>query len=590
MLRSHTCGELRLEAVGTEAVLAGWVQRARDHGGLIFVDLRDRYGVTQVVFDPAHSNLAHSQAESLRKEFCIQVIGRVRKRTSDQLNPKIATGDVELLGLEIEVWNESPSPPFPIEDPSQAGLEVRQRYRYLDLRRPDVQRKLRKRARAAALVREVLTSLGFLEVETPMLVRSTPEGARDFVVPSRLHSGRFYALPQSPQIYKQFLMIGGCDRYFQLARCLRDEDLRQDRQFEFTQIDLEMSFAEEEDVLPVVEVMVDAICNEFGGLEQNTPFPRISHQESIERYGSDKPDLRLDLPMVDVSDLVLESDFEMIKRPLAAGGIAKVISPHLDLKRNYLDQLITLSRKYGAQGLAWWRVEECGMRLKSNLAKFFSLDLQARFIEHAGAAPGSYILMVAGEPSMVNPVLSQVRDRVALDFNMRGEGLRFCWVVDFPLFEKHPGTPLFPAHHPFTAPSTDSLQSLEGSPESARARAYDLVLNGVELGSGGVRIHSPKLQRRIFSILGLSDDEIEEQYGYFLQALEFGAPPHAGIALGFDRLVTLLLGETDIRETIAFPKSKSGESAMDGTPGRVVRDHLRELGLRLRGRKNFKST
>ncbi len=336
--------------------------------------------------------------------------------------------------------------------------------------------------------------------------------------------------------------------------------------------------------------MVDAICNEFGGLEQNTPFPRISHQESIERYGSDKPDLRLDLPMVDVSDLVLESDFEMIKRPLAAGGIAKVISPHLDLKRNYLDQLITLSRKYGAQGLAWWRVEECGMRLKSNLAKFFSLDLQARFIEHAGAAPGSYILMVAGEPSMVNPVLSQVRDRVALDFNMRGEGLRFCWVVDFPLFEKHPGTPLFPAHHPFTAPSTDSLQSLEGSPESARARAYDLVLNGVELGSGGVRIHSPKLQRRIFSILGLSDDEIEEQYGYFLQALEFGAPPHAGIALGFDRLVTLLLGETDIRETIAFPKSKSGESAMDGTPGRVVRDHLRELGLRLRGRKNFKST
>ncbi len=590
MLRSHTCGELRLEAVGTEAVLAGWVQRARDHGGLIFVDLRDRYGVTQVVFDPAHSNLAHSQAESLRQEFCIQVIGRVRKRTSDQLNPKIATGDVELLGLEIEVWNESPSPPFPIEDPSQAGLEVRQRYRYLDLRRPDVQRKLRKRARAAALVREVLTSLGFLEVETPMLVRSTPEGARDFVVPSRLHSGRFYALPQSPQIYKQFLMIGGCDRYFQLARCLRDEDLRQDRQFEFTQIDLEMSFAEEEDVLPVVEVMVDAICNEFGGLEQNTPFPRISHQESIERYGSDKPDLRLDLPMVDVSDLVLESDFEMIKRPLAAEGIAKVISPHLDLKRNYLDQLITLSRKYGAQGLAWWRVEECGMRLKSNLAKFFSLDLQARFIEHAGAAPGSYILMVAGEPSMVNPVLSQVRDRVALDFNMRGEGLRFCWVVDFPLFEKHPGTPLFPAHHPFTAPSTDSLQSLEGSPESARARAYDLVLNGVELGSGGVRIHSPKLQRRIFSILGLSDDEIEEQYGYFLQALEFGAPPHAGIALGFDRLVTLLLGETDIRETIAFPKSKSGESAMDGTPGRVVRDHLRELGLRLRGRKNFKST
>ena len=590
MLRSHTCGELRLEAVGTQAVLAGWVQRTRDHGGLIFVDLRDRYGVTQVVFDPAHSKLAHRQAEHLRKEFCIQVEGRVRERTPDQLNPKIATGDVEVLGLEIQVWNDSPPPPFPIEDPPQAGVEVRQRHRYLDLRRPEMQRKLRKRARAAAVVRQVLANHGLLEIETPMLVRSTPEGARDFIVPSRLHPGRFYALPQSPQIYKQLLMIGGCDRYFQMARCLRDEDLRQDRQFEFTQIDLEMSFAEEDDVLSLVEIMADDICGEFGALEQSAPFPRVTYQEALEKYGSDKPDLRLDLPMTDVSNLVLESDFEMIKRALAVGGVAKVISPDLDLGRNYLDQLIALSREWGAQGMAWWRVEEDGTRLKSNLAKFFSPELQGRIIERVGAEPGSYILMVAGDLAMVNLVLSQIRDRVALDFDLRAKGLRFCWVVDFPLFEKHPGTPMFPAHHPFTAPAADSLSTLESAPEAARARAYDLVLNGVELGSGGVRIHSPELQRRIFSILGLSDEEIEHQYGYFLQALEFGTPPHAGIALGFDRLVTLLLGETDIRETIAFPKSKSGESAMDGTPSTVASEHLIELGLRLRARKNFDIT
>lgn len=583
MIRTHTCGDLRESHIGQKVALAGWVQGTRDHGGLVFVDLRDRYGITQAVFDPDEGRQAHHAAGLLKRECCVRVEGVVAARPEERLNPGIETGGIEVRGHEVKVLGSSATPPFEITDRTDAGLDIRLANRVLDLRRPVMQRRLKARSLAAMAVRNFLHGAGFLEVETPTLVSSTPEGARDFVVPSRIHKGRFYALPQSPQIYKQLLMLAGCDRYFQLARCLRDEDLRQDRQFEFTQIDLEMSFVDQLDVQDVTEELVATLVAEITGRTVERPFERISYDDSLARFGSDKPDLRIGLEISDVSESMKLSQFRMVRDAVEAGARAKAIVAPPGLSKGYLNQLIDFAVAAGAGGLAWLRVSKDRSALEGNLAKYFEAGLQERLIEQLQAPAGSHVLIVADSEQVTNDVLPRVREKLADDFGLRDtDALKFLWVIDFPLFEGRDADGLLiPSHHPFTSPREEDIALLEHQPERARAGAYDLVLNGVELGSGSVRISDPRLQRQTFRLLGLTEEQIEAQYGFFLRALEFGAPPHAGIALGFDRLLALLLGEQDIREVIAFPKSKSGESPVDGSPKPLRPAHLQELGIRL---------
>ncbi|MBI4149886.1 aspartate--tRNA ligase [Candidatus Woesearchaeota archaeon] len=579
MKRTHTCGELSKKEDKKAVCLQGWVHTRRDHGGVIFVDLRDRYGLTQVVFNPGCKGF--EQAEHIRREDCIQVRGKVRLRPEGMANPNLKTGDIEVNVDELIVLNKSEIPPLEVDDRVVASDEVRLKYRYLDLRRPVMQHHLVMRHKAAQAAREFLSSQNFLEIETPFLIKSTPEGARDYIVPSRVNPGKFYALPQSPQLYKQILMCSGMDRYFQLARCLRDEDLRADRQPEHTQIDIEMSFVEPNDVHEVVEGLMKAIWKKCLNYDLKIPFPKILHKEAMERYGTDKPDIRYELFLHDVSAVVKDSDFSVFKEIIAKGGIVKCLACPSDLPRKEIDRYIEFCQQLGAKGMAWMRFKD--KKLESNIAKFFSPAVQEKLVAAVKPKDGSIIMFIADKEKLVNQVLDKLRQEVAKQLNLYNpKEFTFCWITDFPLFEWNEEEEKWdPAHHPFCMPKGEDLKYLETDPGKVYCTQYDLVMNGWELGSGSVRIHDSEIQERVMKVIGLTKKELEAKFGFLLEAFKYGAPPHGGIGIGFDRTVTLLLGLSDIREVIAFPKNKAAECPMDDSPSDVPEKSLKELHIKV---------
>ncbi|MFW6135615.1 MAG: aspartate--tRNA ligase [Chloroflexota bacterium] len=587
MLKSHHCGDLRAEHAGQEVVLAGWVNRRRDHGGLVFVDLRDRSGLVQVVTNPDASPEAHAAAQGVRSEFVVQVKGKVRRRPEGLINPDIPTGRIEVVADEVEVLNPAKTPPFYIYDDQPVDELLRLQYRYLDLRRQRMQRNLLLRHSVVKFIRDFLDARGFVEIETPILFKSTPEGARDYLVPSRLYPGHFYALPQSPQQLKQLLMVAGYERYFQIARCFRDEDQRGDRQPEFTQLDLEMSFVERDDVMALTEALMVGIVEECSECELlATPFPRLTYAEAMERFGTDRPDLRFGMELVDVSDIVADSEFRIFSGVVAEGGQVKGIRAPgcADFSRSQIDALTDLAREEGAKGLAWLALGE-GEEIRSSFAKYLSEWEVAAIIERLGAEPGDLLLFVADESSVVNPTLGGLRLKLAEWLGLREDGDRtmaFCWVIDFPLFEwDEEGGRWDPSHHLFTAPRPEDLPLLETDPGAARGQQYDLVCNGEEIAGGSIRIHQRNVQERIFDLIGLDAAEANERFGHMLEAFEYGTPPHGGIAPGIDRLVMLLAGEPNIREVIAFPKTQQAKDLMAGAPSPVGQEQLDELHLRV---------
>jgi len=578
--RTHNCNELRKTDIKKEAVLNGWVQNRRDHGGLIFIDLRDRYGLTQIVFDPKVSGDAHKAAENFRREDVLSVNGKVRARGKGLENPKLDTGEIEVEIHEVHVVAKAQTPPLEVEDRVVANDDMRLKYRYLDLRRPVMQKNLQLRHNTVNAARDYFNRNGFLEIDTPMLVRSTPEGARDYVVPSRVNPGSFYALPQSPQLYKQILMIAGCDRYYQVAKCLRDEDLRADRQPEHTQLDFEMSFVDSDDIMEFVEGLFAHIFKTVLGVKLKTPFTRITYEESIARFGTDKPDLRFGLELTDVSSVVRGCDFQVFNQVIDKGGIVKCINPEKDLGRKEIDSLIDFSIKAGAKGMAWMRVTKEG--LESNIAKFFSADIKKSLLKATGAKPGSVLMFIADKPEVANSVLNLLRlelaRRMELIDNSRFE---FCWTTDFPLFAWDADSESWtPEHHMFSMPKAEHLKYLDTDPGKVRGDLFDCVLNGTELGSGSIRIHDPKIQKKVMKVIGLDEKDAEKKFGFLLEAYKYGAPVHGGMGLGLDRTVAMMLGIQDIREVIAFPKNKSAQCPMDGSPGAIDDNQLKELHLK----------
>jgi aspartyl-tRNA synthetase len=584
MLKTHTCGQLRAGDVGVEVSLAGWVHRRRDHGNLIFVDLRDRWGVTQVLFDPAVSAVAHEVAARMRNEYVVRVRGTVRRRPEGLSNPKMPTGDIEVIAHDVEILNEAKTPPFYINEEPDVDEALRLRYRYLDLRRERMQRNILLRHHVVRFIREYLSERGFVEVETPILIKSTPEGARDYVVPSRLYPGRFYALPQSPQQLKQLLMVAGFERYFQIARCFRDEDQRADRQPEFTQLDLEMSFVDREDILQLTEDLFTALVPAVSSRRiLRIPFPRFTYQEALEKYGSDKPDIRFEMLLVDLSDLVQGSGFRVFAESVGSGGQVKAIRVPgcAGYTRRQLDELVEMARSSGAKGLSWLGVGVDGV--KGAVAKFLSGAEVQGILRRTEAREGDLILMAADTPRVVAETLGQLR----LEFGRRlglldDNVLGFAWVTDFPLLEWNQEEGRYSAvHHPFTAALDEDLPLLETHPEKVRAKAYDVVANGYEVGGGSIRIHRRDVQDRMFRAIGLTEEEARLQFGHLLEAFEFGAPPHGGIAPGIDRLTMLLAGEPNIREVMAFPKTQSAADLMTQAPSPVSEKQLRELHIKL---------
>ncbi|NKB82540.1 MAG: aspartate--tRNA ligase [Nitrospirales bacterium] len=581
MIRTHHCAELTQAHVDQTVSLVGWVQGHRNHGGVIFIDLRDREGVTQIVFDSEKHLASHEQAHVLRGEFVIHVIGQVVRRPEGSENPNLPTGRIEVEVETLNILNASQTTPFLIEDDGHVTEALRLRHRYLDLRRPVMQRLLRLRHEVTHQTRCFLHNRGFLEIETPILTKSTPEGARDYLVPSRVNLGEFFALPQSPQLFKQILMIGGTDRYYQIARCFRDEDLRLDRQPEFTQIDMEMSFVEREDVLALSEEMIVHIVKEAAGVTLPTPFPRMSYQEAMANYGTDKPDRRFGLRIQDLQEMAAKSEFKVFRETVEKGGAVKalIVKNGANLSRSKIDGLIDVAKGFGAKGLAWVKIAQ-DWQLDSVIAKF--LDSAALRQALPEAQPGDLLLFVADNVAIVHEVLGRLRLYLAEDLKLiepnRWEPL---WVLDFPLLEFDQETQRHVAiHHPFTAPREEDRACLESNPLEAQAQAYDLVLNGFEVGGGSIRIHQPKLQRQMFDLLGITKDEAQEKFGFLLDALQFGAPPHGGIALGLDRLV-MLLGNTDsIRDVIPFPKTQRAQCPMTEAPSSVSADQLKELHIR----------
>jgi aspartyl-tRNA synthetase len=586
--RTHTCQQLGAGDVNLEVTLMGWVHRRRDHGGVIFIDLRDGYGIMQVVFRPEQAGL-HERARKLRSEYVIAVQGVVHHRPEGMVNPNMATGEIELEARKLVILGESKPPPFLIEEDSGALEDLRLKYRYLDLRRPPLQRAIRLRHRIYQAIREYLNGQGFLDIDTPILTKSTPEGARDYLVPSRTYPGRFYALPQSPQIYKQLLMLAGFERYYQIARCFRDEDLRADRQPEFTQIDIEMSFVDQEDIFRLTEGLFAYVFKKVLDIELTIPFPRIDYWDAIDRYGVDKPDLRFGIELVDLSDLFSGTEFGVFSKTLSAGGQIKGINALGcgSFSRKDIDGLTETAKGLGAQGLITFKVAADtagGEGLQSAVAKFLSSQELQRIREDMKAQEGDLILVVAGEPRVVAAALGTLRLEIARRQKLIVPGqFKFCWVVDFPLFGRHPETgQIEPEHHPFTGFREEDGHLFDHDPVKIRSLAYDVVLNGVELGSGSIRIHRREHQQKVFEILGLSREEIESRFGFLLEAFEYGVPPHGGIAPGLDRLVMMMGGYDSIREVIPFPKTTQGASLMSGSPSPVEPSQLRELGITLR--------
>jgi aspartyl-tRNA synthetase len=575
-MRTHLCGELRASDVGERVTLCGWVWRERDHGGVTFIDLRDRSGLVQLVFHPEDAPEAHAVAQDLRSETVVRVSGDVRARREGTVNPDLETGEIEIAVTEVEVLSPADTPPFPVEDRIEASEELRLRYRYLDLRRPEMTSVLRMRHDINRIIREEMQARGFLEVETPMLTRSTPEGARDFMVPSRLWPGSFYALPQSPQQLKQLLMVAGQDRYYQIVRCLRDEAPRADRSFEFTQLDIEMSFVDEDDIFAVIEPLYARIVREIQGVDVPTPFPRMTYDEMMDRYGSDKPDLRYGMEMSDLREVFASTDFRAFSSVLSDGGLIKGFAAPdgAELSRKDLDELVQIAKSRGAAGLVW--IALAGEEVRSPVAKFLSQDELDGVRKSTNASDGDLIVIVADKPDRANVALDGVRRHLGTRLDLIPEGeWRFCWYTAPPLFEWSDEEGKWVSnHHPFTAPLTDDL-----TPETAKARAYDLVLNGFEVGGGSIRIHDREMQQRVFEALGLAEDEIADKFGHLLTAFRYGVPPHGGVAMGIDRLVMLMAGKDTLRDVTAFPKAQSGADPLTGAPSPASPEQLAELGI-----------
>lgn len=577
--RTHMCGELRLEDAGKEVVLNGWVAKARSLGGLVFVDIRDKSGITQITFNEDIPEELLEKAKSLRSEYVIGVTGTVKERSSK--NDNLPTGAIEVFANDLVIYSEADTPPIYIKDDDNVDENLRLKYRYLDLRKRKMQRNLSFRHRLTKLVRDYFDENGFTEVETPMLIKPTPEGARDYLVPSRVNQGSFYALPQSPQMFKQLLMVAGTDRYFQIVKCFRDEDLRADRQPEFTQIDLEMSFADSDDVISMQEGLLKRIMKELKGIDIDTPFPRLTYKEAMERYGSDKPDTRFDIELNKLNDIFEESDFMVFKDALETGGDIRGISipgGAAEFSRKKIDKLTDEAKHYGAKGLLWIKVEEDGF--SSSASKFLNDGELTKVAERCGSKPGDIIFIVSAQPKVVFDTLGWLRRKIAEILGLLDDNkFNFLWVVDFPMFEKDDEGNLKAMHHPFTQPKLDELDKLDGDILSLNADAYDIVLNGVELGGGSIRIHDRELQDKMFKVLGLGEEERMEKFGFFIEAFKYGAPPHAGLAYGLDRMVMLLLGESSIREVIAFPKNANAECPVSEAPGKADSVQLEELGL-----------
>ena len=584
-MRSHFCGELNESNIDENVILCGWVHRRRDHGGVIFLDLRDRDGIAQVVYDP-DAEESFGIAEGVRSEFVVLVNGRVRRRPEGTINKEMATGHIEVLGTELTILNASETPPIQLDEHMEAGEDVRLKYRYIDLRRPEMADRLRFRSKVGNIIRNFLDSNGFLDIETPLLTKATPEGARDYLVPSRTHEGRFFALPQSPQLFKQILMASGMDRYYQIAKCFRDEDLRADRQPEFTQIDIETSFMEESQIMEITEAMIKHTFKKSLNVDLGD-FPRISYSDAISLYGSDKPDLRISLTLVDVADLMKSAEFKVFSGPAndADSRVVALRVPNgVSLTRKVIDDYTDFVGRFGARGLAWIKVNDltAGVAgLQSPILKFMDAEIIKKLLSKLSVETGDIIFFGADKSKVVNESMGALRIKVAEDLNLVASGWAPLWVVDFPMFELDSDGQLTSLHHPFTAP-TLSVGELREDPTRALSRAYDMVLNGTELGGGSIRIHDAEMQSAVLKLLGIDDTEAREKFGFLLEALSYGCPPHGGIAFGFDRLIMLMTGSSSIRDVIAFPKTQSASCPLTDAPGNVSARQLRELSIRLR--------
>ncbi|MFP4403150.1 MAG: aspartate--tRNA ligase [Candidatus Woesearchaeota archaeon] len=578
--RTKNCNELRQKDIDNEVILNGWVHSRRDHGGIIFIDLRDRFGLTQIVFDPKFDEKSHIEAENLRREDVIAVKGKVFNRTKGMENEKLDTGKIEVYINSLEIVSKAQTPPIEIDDRIIAGDELRLKYRYLDLRRPVMQNNLLFRHNALKITRDFFNNNNFLEIDTPLLIKSTPEGARDYIVPSRVNAGKFYALPQSPQLYKQILMISGVDKYYQIAKCLRDEDLRADRQPEHSQVDFEMSFVDSQDIMNYVEEYLCHLFKKLKNIELKRPFKKLTYEESMDKYGTDKPDLRYGLEMFDVTEIVKNSTFQVFNNVIKNNGIIKCINPEYEFKRKEIDSLIDFCIKNGSKGMAWMRFTDKG--LESNIEKFFSNEIKQELLKKINPKPNSILMFIADEKNKANKIISDLRCELAKRMNLIDDNkFEFCFITDFPLFTWNNDDEKWePEHNMFSMPKKEHLKYLDTNPKLVKGDLFDIALNGIEIASGAIRVHDPKIQKKIMNIIGINENEARDKFGFLLEAYKYGAPVHGGMGIGFDRLIALMLKTNDIREVIAFPKNKNAQCPMDNSPGSVSEAQLKELHIK----------